>query len=274
MKLAGVVVLYNPTVDDINNIDSYKKYLDHLYVVDNSTQNNKNLFDKMSNVSYFSFTKNIGLASALNYACKRAYDAEYEWILTMDQDSKFKNFKGFLDSFKQIDLKNVAVVSPWHKTEYKIEKPEKNIESVDYVMTSGNLVNLKKLERVGWFLDWLFIDGIDMELCFKVKKHGYDIVRINEVELQHFLGNFCKHTLFKRDFETTNHSAIRRYYISRNMMYLKKMYEDMNRDFFRINSNTSKTIFKIICFEKNKIKKIYMIFLGKLHYYFGRKGKL
>ena len=36
MKIAGVVVLYHPTKEDINNIDSYISELDKLYVIDNT----------------------------------------------------------------------------------------------------------------------------------------------------------------------------------------------------------------------------------------------
>ena len=36
MKLAGILVLYQPTEENINNIYTYIKLLDKLYVIDNS----------------------------------------------------------------------------------------------------------------------------------------------------------------------------------------------------------------------------------------------
>mgnify|MGYP001072153084 FL=1 len=35
IKLAGCVILYNPNKDVIRNIESYIRYLDKLYVIDN-----------------------------------------------------------------------------------------------------------------------------------------------------------------------------------------------------------------------------------------------
>ena len=43
-RLAGVVVLYNPGMDTINNIKTYIENVDKLYLIDNSSQNNKNYF--------------------------------------------------------------------------------------------------------------------------------------------------------------------------------------------------------------------------------------
>ena len=39
MKLASVIVFYNPTNDNILNIDNFKNSVDIIYVVDNSDDN-------------------------------------------------------------------------------------------------------------------------------------------------------------------------------------------------------------------------------------------
>ena len=36
LKIAGIVTLYNPTDDDIQNINTYIDDIDHLYIVDNT----------------------------------------------------------------------------------------------------------------------------------------------------------------------------------------------------------------------------------------------
>ena len=52
-------------------------------------------------------------------------------------------------------------------------------------MTSGNLLNLKAYQAVKGFKDWMFIDCVDIDICMNLRVHGYDIVRLNYVEMKH-----------------------------------------------------------------------------------------
>ena len=50
--VAGAVVLYNPTDEDIKNIDSYIDDIDILYVMDNSKDNNESRLPKNKKIVY------------------------------------------------------------------------------------------------------------------------------------------------------------------------------------------------------------------------------
>ena len=92
MKIAGVVVLYNPDDNVRTNIDSYINELDILYVVDNSpipNDNNKKI--NCEKIKYISNNGNKGIANALNVGANNALKENCEWLLTMDQDSTFKD---------------------------------------------------------------------------------------------------------------------------------------------------------------------------------------
>ena len=92
MKLAGVVVWYNPSKKDIKNIDSYIKAVDKLYIVDNSENgSNESKIPNSKKVEYIYQNENLGIAKALNIACYKAIKEKYKFILTMDQDSCFKS---------------------------------------------------------------------------------------------------------------------------------------------------------------------------------------
>ena len=52
VKVAGVVVLYNPTNEDISNIDSYINDIDLLYVMDNSGNKNDKRLPKNKKIKY------------------------------------------------------------------------------------------------------------------------------------------------------------------------------------------------------------------------------
>ena len=53
LKIAGVVTLYNPTDEDIKNIDTYLGDIDRLYIVDNTEgHDNKKRLPKSEKIEY------------------------------------------------------------------------------------------------------------------------------------------------------------------------------------------------------------------------------
>ena len=60
IKLAGMVTLYNPTDEDIKNIDSYLNDIDVLYVIDNTEgKDNKDRLPKSKKIEYIFKNENI-----------------------------------------------------------------------------------------------------------------------------------------------------------------------------------------------------------------------
>lgn len=290
MKIAGVVVLYNPDKNVRKNIDSYIDDLDMLYVVDNSPEPNDNSkYYKGKKIKYISNHGNKGIAYALNVGAKEAIKEKSEWLLTMDQDSSFKDDSlskmiGFLKELKTnnimssaLNLKydNLGVISALQRT--RLNKDEK-LKGIDYplvVMTSGNIINLDAYKKVGGFKDWLFIDAVDFEFCLNIKKHKYDIIQYNEAELNHNLGYINEYNFLGKTVYVTNHSAIRRYYITRNRHYLYDLYNEDFLDYCSIElGRTKKELLKIILFEDNKWNKIKAIYKGYKDYKRGIKGEM
>ena len=98
MKIAAVVVLYNPNQDNIDNINRYLNIIDKIYVVDNSEDNIIRISDS-EKIKYIKYGENKGMAKALNEGSINAINDGYKWLLTMDQDSKIteENIKDMLD---------------------------------------------------------------------------------------------------------------------------------------------------------------------------------
>ena len=99
MKLAGVVVLYNPDQKVIQNITSYINEVDVLYLVDNSSKDNSLLFTH-EKAKYIPLHGNTGIAHALKVGATKAIDNGFHYLLTMDQDSMFE--QNALKSMKSI----------------------------------------------------------------------------------------------------------------------------------------------------------------------------
>lgn len=275
MKLAGVVVWYHPKDEDIENIKTYIDELDKLYIVDNSEESNQNKVKRNKKIEYITQCQNLGIATALNIAAKKAIDEGYEFLLTMDQDSSFK--KSDLGKLKKVasqeDLKKIGIISPWHHTKLKVEKPKEKIDYPLDVMTSGNILNLDIYQEIGGFKDFLFIDGVDIEYCLNLKKNGYKIMRINEVELNHDLGDIFYRKFFNKEFMCDNHNYLRIYYMTRNYRYIRFSYHDIAPEFCDILVKIKGLIFKIVFYEDDKFRKLRSIFLGIRDYKKGRYGK-
>ena len=272
IKVAGVVVLYNPDDDYVDNINSYIDDIDLLYVIDNSKDkheiNNKK-------IKYIFNNDNIGVAKALNMACEFAIKDKYNWILTMDQDTKFN--AGVLTTMKEYiknnDTSEDAIVVPWHDTKLDIVKSNEDIDYPLQVMTSGNLVNLDIYQKIGGYNEDYFIDGIDIEYCLRIKKCGYRIVRLNTVEIKHDLGNIEYHKFLGKTYLCTNHNYIRNYYIGRNYRYIREKYYDIAPEYCEILTHLKLRIFRIVMFEKDKYRKVRNLFRGVRDYKKGIIGK-
>ena len=278
MKIAGMVTLYNPEKEVANNISSYLKNLDVLYVIDNSSNDNKDKLSKSKKIKYLPNFDNLGVATALNIAAKKAIEAGYEWMLTMDQDSKFEkeNLKQMIDYIKQNNCKNIGLISPWHVINTGVKKPPKKIDYPLEVMTSGNIINLKAYQEINGFKDEYFIDDIDIEYCMNLNIHNYKVVRLNYVELKHDLGNIEIKRFLNRNFVCSNHNAIRRYYMVRNTFYLCDRYKKYFPDYCRfLKRGLRGQLQNIILFEKDKLNKIINMYKGYKDYkknLMGKKG--
>lgn len=276
MKLAGVVVWYNPTNKDIKNIETYIDDVEKLYIVDNTEgKDNKDKVPKSKKIEYIFQNENMGIAKALNIACQKAINEKFQFILTMDQDSSFCNddLKKMKSIASKQDLTKIGIISPWHKTKLKIEKPK---DSIDYpldVMTSGNILNLDIYKKLKGFKEFLFIDGVDIEYCLNLKKNGYRVMRINTIEMQHDLGDIFYRKFFNKEFMCDNHNYLRIYYMTRNYRYIKSKYRDIAPEFCDILVKIKGLIFKIIFYEDDKYRKLRSIILGIIDYKKQKYGK-
>ena len=276
LKIAGIVTLYNPTDKDISNIDTYINDIDKLYIIDNTEgKSNESRIPKNSKIQYIFNNENVGVATALNIGAKKAIEEKYKWLLTMDQDTTFK--PGVIEKMKEVilthDVSKVGIVTPWHHTKLIDKKPDTEFDNPNDVMTSGNLLNLDIYQKIGGFKDWLFIDGIDIEYCLNLHSHGYDILRINSIEIDHNLGDLFYKNIRGRLFLCTNHAAFRRYYIMRNYHYIFDMYKDYNPAYCCSLISQKHNMIGVLLFEKDKYRKIRDYIRGLKAYKKGIKGK-
>ena len=277
MKIPATVIWYNPDDENIKNIRTYIDYVEKLYIIDNSKENNKKLADSLNNLKteYIYNDKNLGIAKALNLACEKAANDNFEWILTIDQDSSFDSdsIKDYFRAFKKMTKNNVGIISPRHILKNDIDKFSDDKESIeiDHVMTSGNLLNLKIWEELGKFNENLFIDEVDSEICFRIIESGYKVIQLNKIRMFHELGNLEKRNFFTRKISVLNHNHIRKYYIMRNKFYMLKKYKKYRLRYIYYILND---FFKVIFYEKDKLRKLKYMFKGITDFMKNKMGEL
>jgi rhamnosyltransferase len=271
--IAAVIVLYNPDQNILSNISSYIDDIDILYVVDNSDEQQSTIIKVLlenPKINYINNNGNQGIAHALNIAANKAIEMHYSWLLTMDQDSRLdnNNVEKLIEFIKHNDTTQIGIVSPMH-SENEVNNFESNF-SAYVAMTSGNLLNLDIYQKIGGFEEKLFIDSVDIEYCLRLYKNHFFLQRIKNVMLNHNVGNIQKN----RFYSVTNHNYLRRYYIIRNRLYIWEKYEKILPAYIKFDKHvTLKEIVKIILGEKDKFKKLMMIYKGYRDYKINRYGK-
>lgn len=273
MRLCGVVVWYNPEIQEINNIKSYLHKLDKLFVVDNSIENNEQLLSNLENsctIEYISNGDNLGIAKALNIGCENAIKQGYDWILTMDQDSEFEKImiEQYINNVEDMIEKDNSIVI-FAPTILKTEGQKSGY--MNKVITSGNILNLNVYKEVGGFDNDLFIDEVDHDLCFKLISKGYKIYQFSNIFLKHKLGNPKNVKIIYKSFTMGNHSYIRKYYMIRNRCVIKERYPQYTN---RYASENIKHLILLILVEEDKLRKIRYMLKGYIDYKKNKLGKI
>ncbi len=235
-----------------------------------------------SKLVYIDNNDNLGIATALNQACDKAIELQFEWILTMDQDSSFINFLHYKKClFSVLSLSKVCLLSG-NTIRDAIKEYNGNL-SLNYeekfiVITSGNIINLKYFNKIGRFDNKLFIDMVDYDFCAKINKEGLKILYFKDVLIEHALGDLFlrKNLLTGKKKYKREHNPQRVYYITRNSLYLAMKYRKIFPKYFgllkTINIVLIHDTLKILKYEASKFEKLKAKFLGLLHFLLNKYG--
>jgi len=282
LKVAGVVILYYPDSEVVERINSYLNQIDHLFVFDNSEkQKNSWLSERLkqfNNTTYFADGENRGISVRLNQAAQMAIDEQFDWLLTMDQDSYFanNNFANFLTCLKNYpERKNVAVFG----VQYLDPTSQSSTclaSTTNHLITSGSMMNLHLFPSIGNFDEALFIDQVDSEYCYRCILKGYRIVQFNNVYLQHSLGKQSTHISLKSLKKTNRslHSPVRLYYMTRNYFYMRSKYQkDFPVEITELKEDLLNRIKNNFLYSPERFSLIKNVLLGIIDYKRNKMGK-
>lgn len=232
-NIIAVVVWFRPSAKEVEALSLYRNEFEHVLIVDNSETDNQALVASLPNVQYISLMENKGIAAALNTGCREALRMGAEWVLTMDQDSRWDQHSipqyieeaSLYEAFEQ-----VAVFSPYHDCDGHPETHHRKgrFEQMRIIMCSGNLLRLKAWQEANGFREDFFIDSVDDEICCHMRQKGWLIIRANNILLTHRLGNGVQIVKIIRH-PYTSHAAWRYFYIARNRLWMIQLYPEMRK---------------------------------------------
>ncbi|CAM2078316.1 MAG: glycosyltransferase family 2 protein [uncultured Clostridium sp.] len=278
-SVAAVIITYNVENNFKNRINRLKGKVDEIIIVDNGSKPEtiSMLKELEKKITIIYLEKNKGIAYALNKGIKYSIEKGYDWVLTLDHDSivtddMIENMLKCYENFDKDLKEKVAMLVPVHVEEKEHqnsnvisneEKFSKPYIEVLTEITSGALTKADVYKNVGLYDEKLFIDLVDHDYCLSLNKKGFKVIQVNSAVLIHNLGESVKKNVLGLKMIPTNHSPLRRYYMSRNRHYIWDKYK---KD-FPAWVLTDKRRFitenlKIILFEDRKIEKFKYIKKG------------
>lgn len=270
MKLVAIIIAFYPDKNQlISNIEKLILDVDQLLIYRNSAIDIESDFiDRYKEKIFFLGTeKNDGIGKALNAGVYWAKSNNFSHILTLDQDSYFEvghllQFRKFIEGTKDYENAGVFVPNFINKGNLCMPLATSPLE-VSNGITSGSIIPISIFSIVGGFNNFLFIDGVDNEFCYRIRKiHGMKTIMIPTIHLIHELGHHKK-SIF--GFTTLNYSSFRTFYIVRNHILLWRKYPKYYSKVEKIMILKDIIIYriiKVILAEKHKRRKIKSILLG------------
>lgn len=268
MDISAGIVLFNPDINRLKeNISAVIVQCAHVYLVDNGSNNIdevKKLLNQYnhSKVSVLCNMENQGIAKALNQLASEAQKGGFDWILTLDQDSVAPS--NIIEEFeKYTNNLNTGMLCPviCDRNKGVVVEAKDNYKEIDECITSGSLLNIKAWRKIGGFDESMFIDGVDFDICYRLRKNGYKILCIQSVVLLHELGRIVYHRFIFWKVLVKNHSAFRKFYIARNTVYLARK---EHTNIIKAILQNVKLFLIVVCYEDDKWKKSKKILQGTI----------
>ncbi|MGB3270483.1 MAG: glycosyltransferase family 2 protein [Rhodanobacter sp.] len=245
--VCAVVVSYRPEPEAIARlVDAVAPQVGAVVLVDNASDGEwKQALGRRLSApggALLSQARNLGLAAAQNIGITWAREHGYRQVLLLDQDSEpgegmVAALRGALRELSAVGP--VAAVGPrFHDAREHRDAPFVRIGfplngklwcdgstptiACDFLISSGMLVPLAVIDRVGAMDAGLFIDNVDLEWSFRARAQGYALHGVCAATMRHRLGDARRALPFGLG-QVVVHGPVRLYYMMRNRVRLYRM---------------------------------------------------
>lgn len=255
-RIYAGIVSYNPEMGRLKeNLEGILPQTDAVIVFENGSRRQAEIckeLDKYDGIKVIISNRNQGIAAALNALMQWGKDNGYEWMLALDQDSVCERsyihrMEPYLETEDTVGIvapvivdRNIGIVG---------HNPQKEYAHVNTCITSGSLVSIEKWDEIGQYDEQMFIDSVDFEFCYRMRKHGYGVIQVRDVRLLHEIGSCRIHRFLFWNVRLSGHSAFRQYYIARNNIYYPRKHH-LALHLIRGNLRNLWLIVKLMLYEK------------------------
>ena len=251
-EVSAVVVTYFPDDNLEERLVAISKQVSHVVVVDNTDSEvisrrvmSRVNFLQSNKISLMSNNTNRGVAQALNIGITFSEKIGAKYLLTLDQDTDLPIgfVEGLLYSLKKNDHNGrIGIISPCYVdpkrgmrnislvrqgrfgVSRKPLSPGSGLCPVFFAITSASLHKMSVFKDVGKFREDFFIDYVDFEFCLRLWRNGFLVMADSDSEVNHSLGTAAVIKVWRYSINTSTHSSVRRYYITRNRLRMYFQY--------------------------------------------------
>lgn len=299
-RIAAVIVAFNSNVQILNLLLSkVSSQVDQIIIVNNSIANEFDAIESLNNplVKRIDLNRNYGIAYAQNIGIQQANNLGFEFVLLLDQDSipEEKMVSKLYEALTTCDpMENAIAAGASYRDRrtkkrsyfmlsklgllYRFKPSKKNnptrVFKAAFLISSGMLISLPKLQLAGGMRSNYFIDQVDTEWCFRARKLGYSILGVPDAILEHAIGDRIQKIWFLYNRSVAYHAPLRDYYMFRNTIaMLRDTRMPIQSALFFILSLLKFFCYFTIFSNDRKVRLKYML-LGLLHGIKKTDGKL
>ncbi len=280
MEIAAVVVTFNrlellkECIESIRN-QTYK--VNEIFVINNSSNDGTLEWLNLQKDLTVITQENLGGAGGFYTGIRSAYERGYDWIWCMDDDCiSGKNALAELMPFLTLNKRaiyNSLVVSKENnnKLAFGLYDSVSN-KYIDRVILAkdkllkgsanffnGTIVPNEFIKKCGLPLKALFIRGDEYEYFLRAQNNGVEVISVSSSIIYHpsEVSFLIENNLFRYKFLYMNN--IKRYYLSRNMVILKRLYRQIKQE-----SVVKKIILDSLCiiFLERTFRNLFCLFEG------------
>jgi len=214
---------------------------------------------------------NAGLAAALNTGLTRSRERGFAWCLLIDQDTVVDEelLAGLAEAYTAYPLKDkIGLLVPNYRSPggARLAYYQGAVcQTVATAITSGSLVPLSVVKRLGGMREPFFIEGIDIEFSLRVRAAGLHVVATGRPLMTHGAGATEERRLFGRTVLVGHHPPWRCFLQYRNLTWTLLRYGQIDLAWTR---QTLFAMLKRIClvclFERQRCAKLWAMLRGTL----------
>lgn len=247
--VCAAIVTYHPQIELLREVvAAVRPQVGRVQIFDNASPGAEvaALFEELraQGVQVLRSDRNVGLGSAINRVARLAREAGFAEILLMDQDSQVgagmvATLQRALRELRaqgpvaavgpQFRDQRTGEIAPFVRIAFPMNRklfggPGQAVDC-DFLITSGTLLPLDALDRVGGMDEGLFIDNVDIEWSSRARHRGYKLYGICDAQMQHRIGELVPISGLLPSCKLVVHSPTRLYYMMRNRVLLYRRAE-------------------------------------------------